>query len=113
MKVVMINFGSLSDINPAMSLILSFTNKIGFFGVSITAFIFALIALDLGIGLFQKLIKVLVPGASFEQRQYDDAQDYIDFNNERDHAFDDTNVHDPEDNYMITSYSTVNDGRGE
>lgn len=77
-------FDMSGPIEQAMSLILSFTNRIGIFGVAVTAWIILIFTSTWAMSLLRSAIKAIVPGVTFSTDQDQIAQDYIDFNEERD-----------------------------
>lgn len=90
-------FDFAGDFNYAMGVLLAYTGRVGIFGISLTVWIVTVISIEWGVDLIQSAIRHLVPGATFEQVQVSQAEDYIEFNDERDHAYDDTNLTDYED----------------
>jgi len=58
-------FDMTGSIEAGMSLILAFTNRIGFFGITLTSLIVLFVGFEWSISVIQKIIKALVPGASF------------------------------------------------
>lgn len=77
-------FDMTGDISRAMSVILSFTDRIGMFGMAITGWIFFTIAFDWSVSLLQRIGKALIPGVTYEQERSQEIQDAYDFNIERD-----------------------------
>jgi hypothetical protein len=77
-------FDMTGSIQQAMGLILAITNRVGLFGIVITAWIVILFGFEWTIAFIQRLIKTVFPGVSFQQDQDQALQDAVDFNNERD-----------------------------